>query len=82
MKNYETWVMMDSENGVISPEFDSPGDVLRYMTVDCGYSLEDLRSNGFTLNKLLCDSATWLECLDEPDFSEWSYFLNFEGVSL
>lgn len=75
---YTCWVMMDCENGVISPEFDSAGAVLKYMIYDCGYSIYDLRNNGFTLNHLLCDSSSWLECLDEPDFSEWSYFLDKE----
>ena len=64
--NYEAWVMMDTENGVISEEYDTPEEVLAEMQKK--YTIEEMHKNGFTLNKLLCSDEQWLECLDEIEY--------------
>ena len=63
---YEAWVMMDTENGVVSEEHNTPEEVLVEMKEK--YTIEEMHENGFTLNKLLCSEGHWLECLDEIDY--------------
>ena len=63
---YEAWVMMDTENGVVSEEHDAPEGVIAEMREK--YTIEEMHENGFTLNKLLCSEQQWLECLDEIDY--------------
>lgn len=66
MKTYETWVMMNSENDVISEEHETSYGVITEMLEK--YTIEEMHENGFTLNKLLCDECTWIECIDEIDY--------------
>lgn len=66
-EQYETYVMMDSENGVISEECETADEVLAEMRGK-GYSRDAMHTLGFTLNKLLCNDHTWLECLEEIDY--------------
>lgn len=63
---YEAWVMMNTENDVVSEEHNTPEDVLAEMQEK--YTIEEMHENGFTLNKLLCSKQQWLECLDEIDY--------------
>ena len=63
---YEAWAMMDTENDVVSGEHDTPEKVL--VEMEKKYTIEEMRENGFTLNKLLCSEGHWLECLDEIDY--------------
>lgn len=66
MTNYETWVMMNSDNDVITEEHDSPEEAVGEMLGK--YTIEEMHENGFTLNKVLSDGKCWLECLDEIDY--------------
>lgn len=66
MANYETWVMMNSDNDVITEEYDSPEGAVDEMLGK--YTIEEMHENGFTLNKVLADGKCWLECLDEIDY--------------
>ena len=63
---YEAWVMMDTENAVVSGEHDTPGEALIEMWKK--YTIEEMRENGFTLNKLLFSEGHWLIRLDEIDY--------------
>lgn len=64
---YTTWVMMNSDNDVVSEEHNHPEEVISEMK-ERGYTLEDMREMGLTCNKLLCDENSWLECLDEYEY--------------
>lgn len=66
MANYETWVMMNSDNDVITEECGSPEEAISEMLGK--YTIEEMHKNKFTLNKLLSDGKCWLECLDEIDY--------------
>lgn len=66
MKTYETWVMMNSENDVISEEHETSDEVITEMLEK--YTIEEMHDNNFTLNKLLCDENTWIKCLNEIDY--------------
>lgn len=65
-ETYKAWVMMDSENGVISEEYETPDAVLAEMQQK--YTIEEMHENGFTLDLLLCTDQQWLECLDEIEY--------------
>ena len=64
---YEAWVMMNSENDVVTEEYDNPEEALKEMR-DRGYTIKELHEGKFTLNRLLCSKDCWLECLDEIDY--------------
>lgn len=66
MNTYETWVMMNSENDVISEEHETSYEVITEMLEK--YTIEEMHDNVFTLNKLLCDENTWIECIEEIDY--------------
>lgn len=63
---YEAWVMMDTENGVVSEEHNTPEEVIAEMQEK--YTIEEMHENGFTLDRLLCSDNCWLECLEEIDY--------------
>ena len=67
-ETYEVWVMMNNQNDVITEEYDTPEKALEEMTDKWGYTLDHLRENCFTLNKLLCTDGQWLECLEEIEY--------------
>lgn len=65
-ETYEAWVMMDSDNGVITEEYETPDEAIAELSIK--YSIDEMHEAGFTCNKLLCNKDTWLECLDEIDY--------------
>lgn len=65
-KTYEAWVMMSDDNSVMTDEYETPEEALNEMLENM--SIEELRENGYTLNKLLCTEGCWLECLDEIEY--------------
>lgn len=66
-KNYTAWVMMNSENDVITEEHETSTAAVTEM-IERGYTRKEMHENGFTLNKLLCNSGCWIECLEEIDY--------------
>lgn len=64
---YAVWVMMDSENEVITEEYTTSIEAL-YEMLDKGYTIKEMHENGFTLDKLATDGKTWIECLEEIDY--------------
>lgn len=60
------WAMMNNENDVISEEHETSQDVIIEMLEK--YTIEEMHENGFTLNELLCDESTWIECINEIDY--------------
>lgn len=67
MKNtYTTWVMMDSNNDVITEEYNTPEEAVNELLAR--YTIDEMHEAGITCNKLLCDDKSWLECLDEIDY--------------
>lgn len=67
MSTYEAWVMMNSENDVITEEYDTPEEAINELK-QRGYSVKEMHDAGFTCNRLLCDNKCWLECLDEIEY--------------
>lgn len=65
-KIYEAWVMMNSDNDVITDEYDTSEEALNEVLEK--YTLEEARAAGFTLNRVLCDEKCWIECLDEIEY--------------
>lgn len=63
MKTYTAWVMMNSDNDVITDEYNTPDEAVNELLNK--YTIEEMHSAGITLNKVLCDEHSWLECLDE-----------------
>lgn len=63
---YETFVVMNSDNDVITEEHETALEALAEVLEK--YTIEEMRENGFTLNKVLADGKSWLECLEEIDY--------------
>lgn len=63
---HEAWVMMNSDNDVITEEHETSLEALAEVLEK--YTIEEMHENGFTLNKVLADSTSWLECLDEIEY--------------
>lgn len=66
MNTYEAWVMMSSDNDVITDEYDTPEEAIAELKGK--YTIEEMHEAGITCNKLLCSDKSWLECLDEIDY--------------
>lgn len=60
---YEAWVVMDSENGVISNEYRTKDELLDE------FPPLDVEEANATVCRVLCNKGSWLECLEElkPD---------------
>ena len=60
---YEAWVVMDSENGVISDEYRTKDELLD------AFPPLDVEEANATVCRVLCNKGSWLECLEEltPD---------------
>lgn len=60
---YEAWVVMDSENAVISDEYRTKEELLD------AFPPLDVEEANATVCRLLCNKGSWLECLEElkPD---------------
>lgn len=60
---YEAWVVMDSENAVISDEFRTKDELLD------SFPPLDVEEANATVCRVLCNKGSWLECLEEltPD---------------
>jgi len=63
---YEAWVMMNADNDVITDEYDTPEEAVNELLDR--YTIDEMHKAGITLNKVLCDEISWLECLDEIDY--------------
>jgi hypothetical protein len=59
---HKAWVLMDSENSVITEEYDTPEEAMK------GYTEKELHEAGITCCQLLCDDKCWYECLEEITF--------------
>lgn len=68
MKNttYEAWVMMNADNDVITEEYNTPEEAVNELLEK--YTRDEMHEAGITLNKVLCNENSWLECLDEIDY--------------
>lgn len=68
IETYEAWVMMSHDNdiGVVTEEHETSEEALNEMLEKM--SIEELREKGYTLNKLLCTSGCYLECLEEIEY--------------
>ena len=64
---YEAWAMMNSDNDVVSEEYNTPEEAINEMK-ERGYTVEEMHEAGLTCNKLLCDESCWFECLDEFEY--------------
>ena len=60
---YEAWVVMDSENAVISDEYRTKDELLD------AFPPLDVEEANATVCRVLCNKGSWLECLEEltPD---------------
>lgn len=56
---YEAWVVMDSENGVISDEYRTKDELLD------AFPPLDVEEANATVCRVLCTRGSWLECLEE-----------------
>lgn len=72
-ERHEAWVMMDANNDVITKECDTPNEALSKVLMF--YSMDDIKGNGFTLNKLLIEGNVWLECLEEIPYDDFEYYM-------
>ena len=63
---YEAWVMMNADHDVITYEYDTPDEAVNELLDR--YTIDEMHEAGITLNKVLCDEISWLECLDEIDY--------------
>lgn len=66
MKTYTAWVMMNCDNDVITDEYTTPEGAVNELLNK--YTIEEMHNARITLNKVLCDENSWLECLDEIDY--------------
>lgn len=63
----EVFVMMNSDNDVVSGEYDDIASVIDEMT-ERGYTVEEMHKAGFTLNSVISDEKCWYECTGEYDY--------------
>ena len=66
MKTYEAWVVMDTENSVMTEEHETEAAARAEILEK--YTEEQAQENGFTVCRLLCSEGQWLECLEEVVF--------------
>lgn len=63
----EVYVMMNSDNDVISEEHSCIESVINEMT-ERGYTVNEMHEAGITLNSVLSDGKCWYECTGEYDY--------------
>lgn len=71
MKTYTSYAIMDDQTTVMTNDVhNAPEEAIEEMT-ERGYTVEEMRQNGFSLVKLLCEDDNWIECLEELDWSDY-----------
>ena len=72
MKTYTSYAIMDDQTTVMTGEVhNTPEEAIEEMT-ERGYTVEEMRQNGFSLVKILCEDGNWIECLKELDWSDYN----------
>lgn len=63
----EVFVMMNSDNDVMSEEHNNIESVINEM-IERGYTVDEMHKAGFTLNSVLSDGKCWYECTGEYNY--------------
>ena len=67
-KQYKIWAIVNNENMFLTEENHTTSKGAIAEMLQKGYTLDEMRKNGFSCCHFLCENGCWIECLEEIKF--------------